>query len=450
MKEGMRLDFSRFQAKDCDRRRVAPCGPIHFAKEELTMLTRLVSTFMIFITTLAFAQETQPTTTGAAGEAQKLTVIVTGIEGSVRVRANDAAAWQKVELGMELTEDAEFQTGPRSAVRFVIPPDQTITLDRLGTVKVVRAIEENGTIKTDLGMKYGRTRYDIDAGGRQHEAAIRSPSSTLAVRGTQVSLYDQRPFIPEAVSLTGRANFRDFRKSLAFGGPGAGKTKVSQAASSAAAYAMEQAVVDPTIARARTAQEQQLVDTLISRGSFVFFDRQAGIDVVTGGIPPNDRQLRSILPGKLNFVLRWSGNADLNLNISALLESTEELAIFPVGGLNVSRDGGKTSFDHRGGPNGGIEIVHWPAGFSNGQYSIGVVHISGEKAVARISAYRDGRKIDITDFTNGYTKTIRKEIEPGGGTAAFAFVGVPAPPLGFSVKAGKAPVMGPLPRSKGR
>jgi len=445
----MGLDFPRFQGKDWDRHRVVPACPIHFAKEELTMLTRLVLTLTILTTTVAFAQETQPTTTGASDGPQKLTVVVTGIEGSVRVREHETAPWQKAEMGMELTEDAEFQTGPRSAVRFVIPPDQTITLDRLGTVKVVRAIEENGTIKTDLGMKYGRTRYDIDAGGRQHEAAIRSPSSTLAVRGTKVSLYDQRPFIPEAVSLTGRANFRDFRKSVAFGGPGAGKTKVSQAASSAAAYAMEQAVVDPTIARARTAQEQQLVDTLISRGSFVFFDRQAGIDVVTGGTPPSDRQLVPILPGDLNFVLRWSGNADLNLNLSSGISDSGGESVFPIGGLNMTDSGGKTSFDHRGGPNGGIEIVHWPAGYPIGYYSVEAKHISGEKADARLNAYLDGKKIELTDFTGGlvFRKNLRKEIEPGGSMSALVPVGVP-PPGGNQPQRNKSPQMGPMPRAR--
>ena len=66
---------------------------------------------------------------------------------------------------MVVSENAEFRTGPRSAVRFTIPPDQTVTLDRLGTVKVLEAINNNGKLTTNLGMKYGRTRYDIEAAG---------------------------------------------------------------------------------------------------------------------------------------------------------------------------------------------------------------------------------------------------------------------------------------------
>src|SRR6185437_4977452 len=105
-------------------------------------------------------------------------------------------------------------------------PDQTVTLDRLGSVKVRQSIDQNGKLTTNLGMKYGRTRYDIEAAGHEHESTISSPSSTLAVRGTKVSLYDQRPFPAEAVSLTGRAEYRDYKKHTFFGKKNAGKTEI--------------------------------------------------------------------------------------------------------------------------------------------------------------------------------------------------------------------------------
>src|SRR6185436_14747291 len=189
-------------------------------------------------------------------------------------------------VGMVVDQNAEFRTGVKSAVRFAIPPDQTITLDRLGTVKLLQAINDNGKIKTNLGMRYGRTRYDIEAAGREHESTISSPSSTLAVRGTKVSLYDQRPFASEAVSLTGRAEFRDARKRIRFGGPGAGKLKVNENASSAAAAALQQSYVDPGAALARSASESNLIATLLSRGATIDYDYEKGIKVIRGGTHP--------------------------------------------------------------------------------------------------------------------------------------------------------------------
>src|SRR6185436_10476867 len=144
-------------------------------------------------------------------------------------------------VGMVVDQNAEFRTGVKSAVRFAIPPDQTITLDRLGTVKLLQAINDNGKIKTNIGMRYGRTRYDIEEAGREHESTISSPSSTLAVRGTKFSLTDTPPFPPQAVSLTGRVQFVEGRKRVAFGKRGQGKTVVNGNENSAAATALTQA-----------------------------------------------------------------------------------------------------------------------------------------------------------------------------------------------------------------
>src|SRR5438045_9342050 len=117
-----------------------------------SLLALIVFTFFA-IPTLAIAQQSRP------AAATVLTATITAIEGIVQVRQNEDAPWQKAVVGMKLSEGAEFRTGPHSAVRFEIPPDQTVTLDRLGTVKLIEAIQKQDTVKTDLGMKYGRARY---------------------------------------------------------------------------------------------------------------------------------------------------------------------------------------------------------------------------------------------------------------------------------------------------
>jgi hypothetical protein len=116
----------------------------------------------------------------------------------VQVRAAEDQPWKPAAAGMEVDEGAEFRTGPRSAVQFVIPPDQTITLDRLGTIKVLQAVKDAGKVTTALGMKYGRTRYDIQAADLEHDSSIRSPGSTLAIRGTDVTFEDMAPVAPAA------------------------------------------------------------------------------------------------------------------------------------------------------------------------------------------------------------------------------------------------------------
>jgi hypothetical protein len=333
-----------------------------------------------------------------AGEVVALQATITGVEGLVQVRDNDAAAWRKAEVGLVLPESAEFRTGPRSAVRFTIPPAQTVTLDRLGTVKLVQAVNDNGKIKTNLGMRYGRTRYDVEAAGIEHESSISSPSTTLAVRGTKVSLYDQPPFRPEAVSLTGRAVFSDRRKKVTIGGPGSGKAKMSAGDASPADAALSSTVSDPINDNARSDAEGRLLNTIIAGGANVSVDRGTGLRVVTGGVPPSDAQLIPSLPGTLNFVLRWETNANLDLGVGAPggPNNAGEF-LYPATGLTATRSGGRVLWDHQGGPNGGIEVAYWPKDYPSGIYGLGVILVKGQPTAATVDAFENGKRIPIFD-----------------------------------------------------
>jgi hypothetical protein len=352
-------------------------------------------------------QETQPAANAPAATApiagaegrEKLTATVTGVEGVVQVREAEDQPWQRASVGQQVGENAEFRTGPRSAVRFTIPPDHTITLDRLGTVKVLQAVNDNGVIRTQMGMRYGRTRYSIEAAGREHESTIASPSSTLAVRGTDFSAYDQRPFPAQAVSLQGRVQFRDRRKRVNFGTRAGGKSKVDVNNPNAASVAFGESVVDPSIKLARTESEDRLVATLLQSGATVEFDYDKGIRVVRGGQPPRtDAELIPTLPGALNFVLRWTQpGTDLNLGVFTAAPQTAGESVYPIGGINISPSGGETSFDHRGGPNGGIEVAFWPANFPVNQvYTAGSVHISGPNSPATLDIFQNGQRLTFT------------------------------------------------------
>ena len=136
----------------------------------------------------------QPPAQAAADQAESttLTATIVAVNGVVQVREAEDKPWKRAEPGAKIGMGAEFRTGMRSAVRFVIQPDQIVTLDRLGTIKVINAVRsKDGKVATDLGMKYGRTRYQVEAGGDvEHQTSISSPSAVLAVRGSDVTYSD--------------------------------------------------------------------------------------------------------------------------------------------------------------------------------------------------------------------------------------------------------------------
>jgi hypothetical protein len=339
---------------------------------------------------------------GAAGGVESMRVVIAEVTGLVQVRENETAKWQKAAVGMELGENAEFRTGPRSSVTCKIPPDQTFIIDRLGVMKVAEAARQGNQVRTDLIMKYGRTQYAIEAAGAQHESTIRSPSSTLAVRGTVVSLYDQAPFTTEARSFTGRAVFTTAKRQVALGAPGRGaKLKANQG--TPAETALNESVVDPGYAPSRTSTEAQFIANEQARGGIAGFSNRLQITTIRNSPPLGDADLVNNLPGRLNFVLRWNEDADLDLVVDNQVGDPLQLLgnfqpqefLYPGFGLDQTSTGGKIAFNHQGGPTGGQEIAYWGQNAPNGIYGVATLHSGGQAAHLRWDVFFDGQPLNI-------------------------------------------------------
>jgi hypothetical protein len=377
---------------------------------------------LLLMGSAAFSEvATQPS--AASPATQPMQAIIVEINGHVQARTAHDQPWQIATLQMVLPEGAEVRTGPHSTVRFVIPPDQTITLDRLGTLEIIRSNFEDGKIVTDLGMKYGRTRYDIDSQGQQHDAKVHSPGAVLAIRGTHVSLYDQPPFTPQAESFIGRATFGYAKRTVSVGSKGGSYAKVVGGTDGAADTALQQTVVDPDSNFARSATDSQLIAQQVSRGALLSFDPIANIPVITGGAGPlPDRTFANNPPGAVDFYLRWKGNADLNLTVT--LEKGDATSIvlsfafnptdflYPGFGLNNTADGGHIPFDHRGGPNGGEEIAFWTKAIP-GLYGLSAKSVSGAPATFTFNAVANGKPLEI--YSQELTKAtqLQRNISPG-------------------------------------
>jgi hypothetical protein len=439
---------------------------MHVSKMVVT--AALTAAAMMLPTRAPGDEPTSAPATQASG-AESLRVFVVEVKGLVQVRATPDAAWTPAKAGMEVGEGAEFRTGPRSSVTCQIPPDQTLTLDRLGTVKIAEAIRSGNKLKTDLIMKYGRTHYDIEAAGMEHESTIRSPSSTLAVRGTSVSLYDQPPFTPEALSYHGTATFRNAHRTLRFGAKTL--TKVANDQNSAADTALSSQTVDPTSASARSAADARFVALQSSTSATVFFDRTTQIETIENGPPPlSDAQLNADaaagkLPGNLDIVIRWTGNADLNLEVGEVtgtnpnkllvgIQTGLNEFLYPGFGLNHSASGGTIPFDNRGGPNGGTELAYWNTP-PQGLYGISAIHMSGAPALVSFNVFLDGKPLD--NLTTLQVDSTGNLVLGSDGNPTFALVkssqinrplstpSVPPPASGFGPGSGAASVQAFIP-----
>lgn len=140
--------------------------------------------FYFFVMLLSLAVLASPLT------AQDLTGEIVSVRGMVQVRGSVDAPWQMAQKGAAVNAGTEFRTGPRSSVVFRIEPNQVVTLDRLGVMKIDQAVRlASGQVKTDLSMPYGRNNYKIEGGGVEHESTIRTPAAVLGVRGSEMSTW---------------------------------------------------------------------------------------------------------------------------------------------------------------------------------------------------------------------------------------------------------------------
>jgi hypothetical protein len=338
------------------------------------------------------------TTAPTAPRRKRLNVIVSGVEGSTaEVRRSPTAPWEKCRRNMSLRETAEFRTGPRSSIQFFIPPDQTFCLDSDGAVCVLSAVAEGKKVLTGMGLENGRLRVDvarpipsaqpatqpiqIEESGLAHDAYIRSPHSALALRGTEVSLFEQDGFDPEAISLTGRAVYMNTRgQSVALGARRPAIIRGDQ--TSAVQQALIRAAPAQSLYLARTDFETREIAIVLARGGFVIGD------VVVGNLHLSDFPK---LPGALDFVLSWTGTPqsplnDLNLAVygpdstpadrdlvanppfiySLNPNSPKSKKIIAASYPSVSRTGGRIT-ENSVGPDG-LEIAYWPKGFPTGGY----------------------------------------------------------------------------------
>jgi hypothetical protein len=374
---------------------------------------------------LAGAQTPATSAPSTSPVPEHLTAKISAVVGRVQYREASDKPWIACEVGVELGEGAEFRTGPRSNVQLQIPPGQTITLDRLGSMTLLEAVKSAGKYSTDVGLKHGRVRYDIQAPGIEHESTVSSPNGTLAVRDTSFAVDDERPFEAEAYRLSGTVDFSTAKRTISIGGSTPGPVK-AVGDQDPADGSLASSVVDPNAALSRTPTEQQLVADLISRGAVFDLSKPKQIPIVSGGTPPTDAQLPHYLPGNLDFVLRWNGNANLDLG---LIDLAKAETLYPATGLNTSPSGGLIPFNDIGGPNGGIELAYWKKAYPKGLYEFVINGVSGVPVNYSVEVFEHGnldtiftstmaQSAGVTNLTGSITKgqTASGIVEVGGGS----------------------------------
>lgn len=350
---------------------------------------------------LALADVTPPATQAGDGA-----FVFTEVEGNVLVRpAGSTEKWVKVKPGQTVGDNTDIRTLGRSSALVTGPNGQKFPFGSLTNATLTATTPAAGQNVTVVALKRGQAGAEIDtesvkAAGQQYDVKLQSPRNTLAIKGTRVALYDQRPFDTEARSFTGTAVFETPQgRRVAFGKRGGGLVTVTGRTPDPTGVALSSAVADPSVRNARSDSEANLIANYFSRNTTIRFDRFSELPTIRGGnVPQSFEAFQSFFTGGLDFGVRWTGDTNLNIQVAESFDNNGNgtggpirtgRVIYPYGKL-AAQGQSNIPFDHRGGANGGFEVANI-GDPEKGHYGLLVQNLGSVPATAYFYASLNGK-----------------------------------------------------------
>ena len=117
-----------------------------------------------------------------------LRAVFIDVSGKVQWRADENAPWQEAKINDVVAAGVEVRTGLRSHAALRVGRNATALLDA-GTLFQLPTIAQDGeTLRTSAAVKHGRADFKVDKVGLSNDFKVVTPSTTLAVRGTEFAV----------------------------------------------------------------------------------------------------------------------------------------------------------------------------------------------------------------------------------------------------------------------
>jgi hypothetical protein len=124
--------------------------------------------------------------TGPAGD--PLRAVFIDVAGKVQWRANETSPWQEAKVNDVVGEGVEVRTGLRSHAAMRIGRNATALIDAGTLFQLPTIVQDGDTLRTAAAVKHGRADFKVDKVGLSNDFKVVTPSTTLAVRGTEFAV----------------------------------------------------------------------------------------------------------------------------------------------------------------------------------------------------------------------------------------------------------------------
>ncbi len=113
-----------------------------------------------------------------------LQAIFIEVNGKVRWRPAETAAWRTARVNDLLDAGSEVRTGLKSRATLRVGRNASVLVDAGTTFQLPTVIQEGQTLRTVAAVKTGRVDFKVDQVGFANDFTVVTPETTLSVRGT--------------------------------------------------------------------------------------------------------------------------------------------------------------------------------------------------------------------------------------------------------------------------
>ena len=117
-----------------------------------------------------------------------LRAVFIDVAGKVQWRANETSPWQEAKVNDVVEPGVEVRTGLRSHAAMRIGRNATALIDAGTLFQLPTVVQDGDTLRTAAAVKHGRADFKVDKVGLSNDFKVVTPSTTLAVRGTEFAV----------------------------------------------------------------------------------------------------------------------------------------------------------------------------------------------------------------------------------------------------------------------
>jgi serine/threonine-protein kinase len=130
----------------------------------------------------SFAKESSIVADLMGSKGELLDVVVAKIQGKPQFRQSANSPWEQLAVGTRLSPDMFVRTGPKDSIMLQLIDGSSVGVGRLTVATVASAVKDRASVPLNTGSKLSMPSY-ISGGEGVDEGTIRSPNSTLVIRG---------------------------------------------------------------------------------------------------------------------------------------------------------------------------------------------------------------------------------------------------------------------------